>query len=183
MTIPTRVGAVLAADDVSKPGGYGDQNDEGPDVCGPDGLNQAALMRSTVFPKEIRELILAFFFISLGGLFLHFRLHPSSQSMFFWIPAAFGLISTLVVPVLFLKQDTVAYAYLFTWAAVIAGTVTMAYFSITSWNMAITVETVVLKSTLADIIILWAKIFIAHKMLRFHWPNGVKRRWERGCLQ
>ena len=140
-------------------------------------------MVSSMFPKEIRELILAFFFISLSGLMLHLRIHPPSQSMFFWIPTAFGVISTLVVPVLFIRQATVAYAYLFTCAAVIAGSASMAYFSITSWDMAITVETVILKSTLADIMILWAKIFLAHKMLRFHWPNGVNRRWERGCIQ
>ena len=140
-------------------------------------------MLSTLFPKEIRELILAFFFISLGGLCLHFRLHPPSESMFFWIPAAFGLTSTIIVPMLFSRHNTAVYAYLFTWAAVIAGTVTMTYFSITTWSMAITVETVVLKSTLADIIILWAKIFVAHRMLRIHWPNGVNRKLERGCLE
>ena len=146
-------------------------------------LNQVAIMLSPMFPREIRELILAFFFISVGGLFLHIRIHPPSQSMFFWIPAAFGFISTLVVPVLFMRQATAAYAYLFTWAAVIAGTAFMAYFSITSWNMAISFKTVILKSTFADIMILWAKIFLAHKILRFYWPNGVNRRWERGCIQ
>ena len=139
-------------------------------------------MVSSMFPKEIREPILAFFFISLGGLLLHLRIHPPSQSMFFWIPAVSAFISTLVVPVLFMRQGTATYAYLFTWAAVIAGTVFMAYFSITSWNMAITFQTVIMKSTFADIIILWAKIFLAHKVLRFHWPNGVNRRWERGCI-
>jgi hypothetical protein len=140
-------------------------------------------MVSPLFPKEIRELILAFFFISLGGLLLHLRIHPPSQSMFFWIPAAFGFVSTLLVPVLFMRPDTAAYAYLFTWAAVIAGTAFMAYFSITSWNTAISFKTVIMESTFADIIILWTKIFLAHKMLRFHWPKGVNRRWERGCIQ
>jgi len=140
-------------------------------------------MFSTIFPKEIRELILAFFLMSLGGLLLHFRIHPPSLSLFFWIPAAFGFISTLAVPVLFARPDTVAYAYLFTWASVIAGTIGMAYLSITTWNLTVNIETVILKSTLADIIILWAKIFLAHKVLRFHRPSGLHLRWERGCIQ
>jgi hypothetical protein len=133
--------------------------------------------------KELRELIGAFFLLSLGGLLLHLRLHPPAQSLFNWIPAVFGLVSTVALPFLFNRRETVAYAYLLTWAAVCAGTVGMGYFSITTWKGPITATTVIMKSMLPDIAILWSKVFLAHKILRFHWPTGVAARWKRGCLE
>jgi hypothetical protein len=137
----------------------------------------------SMFLKEIRELIGAFFFLSLGGLLLHLRLHPPSAGLFNWIPAAFGVLSTVVLPFLFNRRNTVAYAYLLTWASVIVGTAGMAYFSITTWKLPITADTVILKSMLADIIILWTKLFLAHKILRFHRPAGAAGSWQKGCLE
>ena len=135
-----------------------------------------------MFLKEIRELIGSFFFLSLGGLILHLRIHPPSAALFNWIPLCFGVLSTAVLPFLFNRRSTVPYAYLLTWASVIAGTAGMAYFSMTTLKPPVTADTLILKSTLADIIILWAKPFLAHKILRFHWPTGVIRRWERECV-
>jgi hypothetical protein len=136
-----------------------------------------------VFRKEIRELIWALILLSFGGLLLHLRIHPPSESLFYWIPFLFALMNTLVIPFLFNRRETVAYAYLFTWATVIAGTVGMAYFSITTWNLPVTAISVILKSMLPDIIMLWSKIFLAHKILRFHWPDGVTTKWEGGCTE
>jgi hypothetical protein len=136
-----------------------------------------------MFRKEIRELIWAFFLISLGGLLLHLRIHPPAQSLFNWIPCAFGLVGTFALPVLFNRRETVAYAYLLTWAAVCAGTVGMSYFSITTWKGPITPVTVIIRSMLPDIIILCSKVFLAHKILRFHRPAGATERWERGCIE
>jgi hypothetical protein len=42
----------------------------------------------------------------------------------------------------------------------------------------VTVQTVVMNSTLPDIIILLAKVPLAHKILRFYFPEGVSK--ERG---
>jgi hypothetical protein len=139
--------------------------------------------RHPMIHKELRELIWGFFFISLGGLLLHIRLHPPAQSLFNWIPCAFGLVGTFVLPFLFNKRETVAYAYLFTWAAVIAGTVGMGYFSFTTWKGPITAVSVTVKSMIPDIIILWSKVFLAHKILRFHRPAGAVERWQKGCIE
>ena len=136
-----------------------------------------------MFRKEIRELIWAFFLVSLGGLLLHLRIHPPAQSLFNWIPCAFGLMGTFVLPVLFNRRETVAYAYLLTWAAVCAGTVGMSYLSITTWKGPITPVTVIIRSMFPDIIILWSKVFLAHKILRFHRLAGATERWERGCIE
>ena len=123
-----------------------------------------------MFRRELRELILAFFFMSLGGLLLHLRIHPPSKSLLNWIPFYFALMNTLVIPFLFNRRDTVVYAYLFAWATVAVGTVGMAYISITTWKMPVTPITIILKSTFPDILILWAKILIAHKILRHYRP-------------
>ena len=131
-----------------------------------------------MFRREVRELILAYFLLSLGGLLLHLRIHPPSHSLFNWIPFLFTLMNTLVIPFLFNRRDTVIYAYLFAWATITVGTFGMAYFSLTNLKAPVTLFEVFWKSTLPDIIILWAKIFLAHKILRFHWPEGVDVKGE-----
>ena len=136
-----------------------------------------------MFRREIRELIWAFVLLSLGGFLLHLRIHPPSKSLFYWIPFLFALLNTLVIPFLFNRRETVAYAYLFTWATVIVGTVGMAYFSITTWKLPVTAINVILKSMLPDIIMLWSKIFLAHKILSFYRPHGFAAKWERGCVE
>ena len=136
-----------------------------------------------MFHREIRDLILAFFLLSLGGLLLHVRIHPPSESLFNWIPLVFTLVNILAIPILFNRKGTVAYAYLFAWATCITGTVGMTYFSITTWHVPYTVTDFVMKSTFPDIVILWTKIFLAHRILRFHWPDGVSVGWKGGCSE
>ncbi len=131
-----------------------------------------------MFRREVRELIWVYFFVSLGGLLLHLRVHPPNDNMFNWVPAAFGVANTFVVPFLFNSPTTVAWAYLFAWATVVTGTVAMAYYSIITWAMPVTIKNVILFSTLADILILLAKLPLAHKILRAPRPEGVTT--ERG---
>jgi hypothetical protein len=126
-----------------------------------------------MFRKEVRDLIWAYFFVSLGGLLLHLRIHPPKENMFNWVPAAFGAVNAFVLPFLFNSPVTVAWAYLFTWTTVVTGTVTMAYFSIITWGLPVTVKTVMMYSTLPDILILLAKLPLAHRILRVYWPDGV----------
>ena len=126
-----------------------------------------------MFRKEVRNLIWAYFFVSLGGLLLHLRIHPPKESMFNWVPAAFGAVNAFVLPFLFNTPVTAAWAYLLTWTTVVTGTVTMAYFSIITWGLPVTVKTVMMYSTLPDILILLAKLPLAHRILRVYWPDGV----------
>ena len=137
---------------------------------------------SFMFRKEVRGLIWVYFFISLGGLLLHLRIHPPGDTMFNWVPAIFGAVNAFVLPFLFNSPGTVTWACLFTWATVLTGTVTMAYFSIITWAMPVTVKNVILFSTLADILILMAKLPLAHKILRVHRPQEVTAE-RRGCSE
>lgn len=125
-----------------------------------------------MFKKEIRASIWAIFLLSLGGLMLHLKYHPVDESAFHWLPAIFGGLGVLVLPFLFNSRRTVALAYLINLAAVIAGTIAMAY---ESWEVveemqkqqqAITLEWVVFGSLLKDIIILLAKVPLGHQILR-----------------
>ena len=123
-----------------------------------------------MFEKQIRAPILALFLISLGGLLLHLRIHWPPKEISVWLPAIFGVVTTFVLPFMFNSAKTVAWAYLINLAAIIVGTIAMAYFSLENWQGLVTLKTVILQSTLADILILWAKLPLAQIILRYWRP-------------
>ena len=125
-----------------------------------------------MFKKEIRGPICALFLLSVGGLLLHIRFHKPTEELSHWIPAIVGLINVFVVPFLFNYARTVAWAYLLTIATVVIGTVTMAHHSWEHWDLPLTLQNVLLQSTLADIIILCAKLPLAHVILRHFRPKN-----------
>jgi hypothetical protein len=61
-----------------------------------------------MFRKEVCMPILGLFFISLGGLLLHLRIHPPTDEASNWIPVVFGVLSVIVLPFLFNSPRTVA---------------------------------------------------------------------------
>ncbi len=128
-----------------------------------------------MFKKEIRAPILSLFFISLGGLLLHIRIHPPMEDAFHWVPVLFGVATAFVLPFLFNNAKTVTWAYLITMAAVGVGTVAMALVSVGEWEGAVTLKGVILESTLPDIIVLWAKVPLAHLILRHFRPKTGQR--------
>ena len=128
------------------------------------------------FNKEISGPILAIFLLSFGGLLLHLKIHPpfpipsvtrphNMFNLYAFVPAMFN---TLVIPFLSNSRKTVRWAYLFNWLTVIVGTVTMAYFSITHPPKSITVFSIIIQTTLADILILWAKIPMSQQILNYY---------------
>jgi hypothetical protein len=76
------------------------------------------------------------------------------------IPAICGVLGILVVPALFCFKKTIAYGYVINGFAVIIGTITMAHYSIAHWPAETTVKTILFGTLLADILILWGKLFI-----------------------
>ena len=125
-----------------------------------------------MFRKEIRGPILALFFLSLGGLLLHLRIHPPQTEAFYLIPTISGVATTFALPFLFNNRKTMAWAYLVNLLVVALGTGTMAYYSVTHWQGEVTIITVILQSTLADILILLAKLPLAHAILRYWRPKS-----------
>lgn len=136
-------------------------------------LHNVRLKGMTVFKKELCAPASAYALIGLGGLLLHIRIHPPSLELFNWLPPALGALNIAVLPILFQMEKTVAWAYLLAILTVLAGTVGMSYESISTWAGPVTLQAVLLNSTLPDILILWAKLPLAHAMLR-HWrPAGA----------
>jgi len=120
-----------------------------------------------MFRKEIRNEILAIFLIALGGLLLHIRIHTLQASAFNIAPRIVGIISIIVLPFLFNSKKTAPIGYVLNLIAIIVGTIAMADFSIDNWNEPVTVSNILLHSTLADILILLARLPIAHSILRY----------------
>jgi len=116
--------------------------------------------------KDIRMLIQAFVLLSAGGLMLHVRIHPPAASLFNWIPVVFGAANILLLPLLFRRAVTAPLAFMLCCITVIAGTIGMAYYSIVEWKEPVTLYTVLFKSTLADIVILAAKVPLGYVLLR-----------------
>ena len=133
-----------------------------------------------MFRKKVRELIWAFLLISLGSLLLHLRIHPPQENLFNWVAAGFAGMNAFLLPFLFNKPATAPWAYLFVWATVITGTVAMAYHSIVTWKLAVTFQSVIMHSTLPDILILIAKVPIAHKILCAYRREGVASKRKEG---
>lgn len=131
-------------------------------------------VRSTAF-----LLVGAHFCLSLGGLLLHLRIHPLSNGLFNYWPLFFGLMNCLALPPLFLMRATVGVAYIMNALTVAAGTVGMAWFSFMTLMPPLDLYAVVLASTFPDIVILAAKLFLAHAILLAVRPRRPAP--DRGC--
>src|SRR4030043_977942 len=105
-------------------------------------------------------LLTALVTLSFGGFLLHVRIHPVAQNSANLIPLVCGGLSILVIPLLFSFKKTVEYGYVLNGILVIIGTIGMAHFSIVHWPAPATVGAILLKTTLADIAILWGKFFV-----------------------
>jgi len=115
-------------------------------------------MTIRTYTKSI--LLAALVTLSLGGFLLHGRIHPVSEDPVHFIPLISGLLSILVIPLLFSFRKTIEYGYVLNGMVVIIGTIAMAHLSIVYWPAPATVGSIILKTTLADIVILWGKFFI-----------------------
>jgi hypothetical protein len=105
-------------------------------------------------------LILAIFFLALGGWLLHLRIHLTAKDAENYIPFVAGFISVFVIPVLFIFRSTIPFAYLINGMTVIIGTITMAHFTIENPPQVWTLQTIFVGTLLADIMLLWGKFAV-----------------------
>ncbi len=105
-------------------------------------------------------LLAALVSISLGGFLLHLRIHSISNNTANIIPLIIGILSVVVVPVLFSAKKTVQYGYVLNGMLTIIGTVLMTHFSIANWPQPATFATVIVQTLLSDNLILWTNFFI-----------------------
>ena len=105
-------------------------------------------------------LILAFFFLALGGWLPHLRIHPIAKDAENYIPLVAGFISVFLIPILFIFRSTISFAYLLNGMTVIIGTITMTHFSIENHPPVCTLQTILLGTCLPDILMLWGKFAV-----------------------
>lgn len=118
-----------------------------------------------MFRASVRAPIWALILISLGGLGVHLKIHPPLAQLINLVPFLIGLFNILVLPFLFNHRSTVRWAHLLNIGTVVAGSVGMAYYSLIHWTGPVTVQTVVLNSTLPDILILLARLPLGSMIL------------------
>jgi hypothetical protein len=109
-------------------------------------------------------LMAALVVLALGGFLLHVRIHPVATNFSNITPVIAGILSIILVPLLFAYKKTVQYGYVLNGMLAIIGTITMAHFSLAHWPAPPTVVSILTKTLLADILILWT-IFLIGKAL------------------
>lgn len=125
-------------------------------------------------PKHIEVLIFGLWVMSFGGLLLHLRIHPVSKDVFNWFALGFCLFNSTVLPLMFCFRKGTRWAYVINATTVVVGVVCMTVFSINHWNKPLTVINVFLFSTLADSLILLAKLPMAQVILLM-WQDYEER--------
>jgi hypothetical protein len=124
-------------------------------------------------------LLIALVTLSLGGFLLHLRIHPLPQGSSNAIPFMAGVLSLAAVPLLFSFKRTIEYGYILNGFLVIVGTIGMAHFSLLHWPAPATPAQIILKTTIADILILWTKFFIGKSLFELEFfgydPNRAKK--------
>jgi hypothetical protein len=115
-------------------------------------------MTRRIYVKSM--LMIALVVLALGGFLLHLRIHPVSDNPSNVVPVIAGTLSIIVVPWLFAHKNTVQYGYVLNGMLAILGTIIMAHFSFAHWPSPATVASIVTKTLLADILILWTVFFV-----------------------
>lgn len=126
------------------------------------------------------QLLVALIILSLGGFLLHLRIHPISKNTSNLIPVVSGILSLIVIPVFFYFKKTIAYGYVLNGFLVIVGTIGMTHFSIMHRPDSLTVRSILMMTTLGDILILWCKFFIGKALFDLEFYGYDDSRTKKG---
>ncbi|HVO85221.1 MAG TPA: hypothetical protein VMU60_12425 [Syntrophobacteria bacterium] len=135
-------------------------------------------MTVRIYVKTV--LLCALVSLALGGLLLHLRIHPVSQNPSNLVAPLAGILGVVAVPLLFACKSLVEYGYVLNGMLVIVGTITMLHFSLAHWPVPTTFETVILKTLLADIALLWANFFVGKALFDLEFFGYDSRREKKG---
>jgi hypothetical protein len=129
---------------------------------------------------KLKRDILALFFLSVGGLLLHLRIHPlpggadNPQNPANIVPFVFCLLGTIAVPVLLCSARTYLIGYLINGMGVIIGTIIMGHMSISA-PPELSASGILLGTSLSYILLLLPKLFIGQNVLLHYRPAGMGR--------
>lgn len=130
--------------------------------------------------KSIRLHMAAYMLISMGGLLIHIRIHPPGQGFYFWLAAPVAAFSLAVIPILLSRNSTVAWGCLLNAATVLTGVIAMGYYSFIKTEEPASLSYILLDTTFPYILILLAKLPIAHAILLQMRTLRPKEK-QRGC--
>lgn len=129
--------------------------------------------------QNIRNLLIAgLVAASLGGWLLHLRIHSPGDSPVNFIPFIAGLVSIVILPMMFFSKKTMAYAYVINGMIVIIGVVTMGHVSIMRLPDHVTFAAILLGTLLADILLLLTKFLFGKALFElemFKAMDGLAR--------
>lgn len=114
-------------------------------------------MTQRIYVKS--TLLLGLFTVCLSGLFFHLRFHSVADNPSNFVPAIAGILSLLVVPILFYMKRTLSYGYVLNGMLAIIGAITMVHFSISHLSPEYTLKTLFFKTLFSDILILGGVFF------------------------
>jgi len=124
-------------------------------------------------------LISALVALAIGGFLLHTRIHPFTRNSSNFVPFVAGILSIVIIPLLFSFKRTVSYGYVINGMLTILGSIAMSHFAIVHWPKPLTFASILLQTTLADIVLLWGKFFVGKALfeleLRGYDANTVKK--------
>ncbi len=112
-------------------------------------------------------LIFALIVMAAGGFLLHLRIHPYSVNHSNLVAILSGILSIVVVPLLFSFKRSVSFGYVLNGMLVIIGTVAMAHFSLAHFPETLSIESLFTKTLFADILILWGNFFVGKALFDF----------------
>jgi|GEM_PF-201701 len=99
--------------------------------------------------KNIKTyLIISLFLISIGGFGLHFFIHNPAKQAYGYVPFISGLLSALLIPLLFCFRKTLHLAHILNGFTAIIGVITMVHFSIAKAPIYPDIAIVIAKFTL-----------------------------------
>ena len=126
-------------------------------------------------------LLLSLIAMGIGGFLLHFRIHPITENSSNFVPFISGILGIVIVPLFFSFKKTLGYGYVINGFLVIIGTITMAHFTMAHWPKPTTLTSLLMKTTLADIMILWSKLFIGKALFDLEVYGYDKNKIKKGA--
>ena len=121
-----------------------------------------------IYRSSIKTLlVLALIAMATGGFLLHIRIHPYSANHSNLVAILSGILSIVVVPLLFSFKKSVSFGYVLNGMLVIIGTITMAHFSLAHLPETLSIAAIFTKTLLADILILWGNFFVGKALFDF----------------
>jgi hypothetical protein len=118
-------------------------------------------------------LLIVLFLLALGGLIVHYTIHPFMEadrfSGTFFLANIFPFVDVVLVTVLFLSRKTAIYGYLLNGLIVIFGTILMAHFNIADFVAnPIPPSQWIMNSMLLSIGITWVDFFVGKALYNFY---------------